>query len=77
MNNIIKEDLERLYARDYQWSLLKDSTVLITGSYGMIASYVVYYLIYLNEKYNMNIRIVCQGRNREKMAMRFGIYNDK
>lgn len=77
MNNIIKEDLEKLYARDYQWSLLKDSTVLITGGYGMIASYVVYYLIYLNEEYDMNIKIVCQGRNREKMAMRFEAYRDK
>ncbi len=77
MNNIIKEDMEKLFDRNYQWSLLKDSTVLVTGSYGMIASYVVYFLIYLNEEHNMNIKIICQGRKREKMSARFGVYRDK
>ena len=77
MHSIIREDLEKLYTRDYQWSLLKNATVLVTGGYGMIASYVVYYLIYLNEEHDMNIKIVCQGRNREKMAQRFSNYRDK
>ena len=77
MHSIIREDLEKLYTRDYQWSLLKNATVLVTGGYGMIASYVVYYLIYLNEEHDMKIKIVCQGRNREKMAQRFSNYRDK
>lgn len=77
MNQIIKEDLKGIYARNYEWSVLKNSCILVTGAYGMLASYIVFFLIYLNEEHGMNIRIICQGRNREKMVARFGEYMDK
>lgn len=77
MINVIREDLKNLYKKNYDWELLKDSTVLITGGYGMLASYIVFFLIYLNEVHNMRIKIICQGRNPEKMAARFGTYISK
>lgn len=44
----------------------------------MIASYLVYFLIYLNEKYpNVSINIYAQGRNSIKMQTRFGVYFDR
>ncbi len=76
-NDIIREDLENIYRRNIPWELLKDTTVFITGAYGMLASYVTYMLLYLNEKYNMNIRIVVAVRSKEKFKIRFGKYADR
>ena len=53
---------------------LFNSSIFVSGSYGMLASFFVFYLINLNEEYNANIRILCQGRSHEKMAARFGAY---
>ena len=49
MNSIIFEDLEKIYLNNSFWSDFKDKSVLITGGYGMIASYIVYMYIFLNE----------------------------
>lgn len=78
MNNlIILSDLENIYHRGIPWEKLKGKTVLVTGAYGMLASYVVYMLIYLNEKYDMKIQIISIVRFKEKYAERFGKYSEK
>ena len=56
---------------------LFNSSIFVSGSYGMLASFFVFYLINLNEEYNANIKILCQGRSHEKMAARFGEYLNK
>ena len=56
---------------------LFNTSIFISGSYGMLASFFVFYLIYLNEEHNANIKIICQGRSHEKMASRFGDYLNK
>ena len=47
-NHIIYEDMMEIYKRQADLSWLKNSTILITGAYGMLASYMVYFLIFLN-----------------------------
>ena len=42
-NKIILNDLEEIYKREINWSILEDKTVLVTGAYGMLASYVVFF----------------------------------
>lgn len=69
---IIEEDLENVFGRDIPWNKLKDKTVLITGAYGMLASYLIYMLIYLNERNDSNIEIIALGRSRIKFENRFG-----
>lgn len=71
-NAIIKGDLENIYGRNLPWDRLKNSTVFITGAYGMLASYVMYLLLYLNEYHNMGIHIIAAVRSREKFVQRFG-----
>ena len=71
-NSIVKEDMENIYSRNIDWNLLQNSKVLITGAYGMLASYIAFFLIYLCEHKNMNIRIMLQGRNIQKAQKRFG-----
>lgn len=71
---IIREDLEDIYSRDVPWESLRGNTVLLTGAYGMLASYVMYVMIYLNEVHHMDIRIVAIVRSKEKFLRRYGEY---
>lgn len=73
-NEIIEKDMEYIYESNLPLDKLRSRSVLITGSYGMLASYLGYFLCYLNEKYNFNISIYAQGRNPEKMNARYGDY---
>lgn len=66
-NNIVKKDLEDLISRNNDYKKLRNKTVLITGANGMLASYCMYYLMYLNDINNMNIKIYALVRNREKL----------
>ncbi|MCH5275281.1 MAG: NAD-dependent epimerase/dehydratase family protein [Lachnospiraceae bacterium] len=72
INTIIEQDLEDIYQRKIPWERLKHKTVLITGAYGMLASYVVYMLMYLNEKKDMDISVIALVRSRKKFEKRFG-----
>lgn len=74
---IIKEEMEDIYSRDIDWNLLNGSKILVTGSYGMIASYIAFFLIYLCEYKNMHIRILLQGRDLQKAKKRFGDWLNK
>ena len=75
-NPIILGDMEDIYSRNYDWHKFDCKTVYITGSYGMLASYIVLFFIYLHEKHNINVTIIAQGRNEEKARFRFGAYFD-
>lgn len=66
MNSVIREDLKNIYLKNNFWENLFTKTILITGAYGMLASYVTYMLIYLNEYHSANIKIIAIGRNEEK-----------
>lgn len=69
---IIQSDLENIFRRNIPWTKLENKTVLITGAYGMLASYMVFELIYLNEIIGMHVNIIAVGRSKEKFAKRFG-----
>jgi nucleoside-diphosphate-sugar epimerase len=71
MNNIIKEDLSVIYGSDLNWSEFKNKTFLITGSTGLISSYLVYTLMYLNKIDNANIKIIAPVRDLLKMSSKF------
>lgn len=68
-NNIIKEDLEKIVRQNINFDILKDKNILITGATGMIASYYMYTLMYLNDKLNYNIKIYALVRNKEKLEL--------
>lgn len=70
--HIIEADLEDIFDRKIPWERLENKTILITGAYGMLASYMVFMLMYLNEKKGMHIRIIAQVRSLEKFEKRFG-----
>ena len=75
---IVFEDMERVYNRNVDWEKLYGKTVLITGAYGMLASYAVYMLIYLNEyKTDNYINIIALGRSENRAREKFNDYFEK
>ncbi len=72
INQVILEDLENIYQRKIDWEKLKNKTMLITGVNGLIASYLTYLLMYLNDEYHMNIKIVGLARNEKKVRSKYG-----
>lgn len=70
-HKIIQEDMEDIYSRHYGWERLNKKTIMITGAYGMLASYIVSFLMYLNIYKNMQIKVIAQGRNIKKAKERF------
>lgn len=72
MKSIIYNDLEEIYARECNWKELEGKTFLLTGAYGMLASYMIYMLVYLRTEKNVCLRIIAQGRSRKKFEKRFG-----
>ncbi len=71
-STIIEKDLEDVCRRNIPWENLEGKTVLVTGAYGMLASYIVYMLLYLIEKKAMHIQIIVIVRSEEKLRKRFG-----
>lgn len=76
-SRIIKEDCETIYHHIDNAGLLKNKSVFITGASGMLASYLTYFLVYLNEAYHFNIDIYAGIRKQEKAIRVFGSICDK
>lgn len=75
--NIVRQDLENIYRRDIDWELLRGKTVLVTGAYGMLASYMVFFLMYLSDEKNMDVEVIAQGRDEGKARAKFqDFWND-
>ena len=76
-SKIILNDMDEIYSRDLDWKAFEGKSVYVSGSYGMLASYIVYFFIYLKEKKGISLQIIAQGRNEEKARLRFGVYFEK
>lgn len=70
-NKYIQQDIKEIINSNLKFEKLKDKSVLITGATGMLATYIVYTMIYLNENFNYNIKIIALVRNKNKAIERF------
>ncbi|MEQ9809554.1 NAD-dependent epimerase/dehydratase family protein [Streptococcus jiangjianxini] len=71
-NKIVQSDMQQITAASYiDWQKLNGKTVLITGVNGMLATYIVYVLAYLNRYYDAGITILATARNIKKAKERF------
>ncbi len=72
MNRVLERDLEEVYKRIHDWDKLKGKSILLTGPYGMLASYIVWLIIYLNDNKGYNIKLIAAGRSSERFYGKFG-----
>ena len=68
----VQEDVKQLLEQNLPWHLLREKTVLITGATGMLASYVGFTLLYLNEQLGLNIKPLFLARSEKKLEQVYG-----
>lgn len=73
-NKIVQKDLSEIIQNIKNVEMLKNASVLITGATGMIATYMVYTLLRLNEKEDYHIQIFALVRSEEKAKQKFGVF---
>lgn len=66
-NDIVQEDMKDIYEQKILFDKLKNKSVLITGATGMLATYIIYFLYYLNVNKGSNIKIYALARNKKKV----------
>lgn len=77
MNSIILEDIKNI-CKDEIFNCCKGKTFLITGANGFLPSYMVYTLLYLNEKFfSDKCKIIALVRNKIKAIEKFKNYLDR
>ncbi|SQG44501.1 nucleotide sugar dehydratase [Streptococcus porcinus] len=71
-NTIVQEDLQAIIKdRSVAWDKLNHKSILITGANSMLATYMIYTLVYLNQFEDSDITIIATARNLDKAKERF------
>lgn len=65
-SSIVQDDIDEIISWDLPWKKMANTRILVTGASGMLPSYIVYTLLALNERFNLNIKVVGLVRNEEK-----------
>lgn len=73
MQEILKKDFESILQNN-NWHLdtFREKAFFITGATGLIGKNLVFYLLFLNQKYSLGIKICILARNLEKAYATFG-----
>ena len=71
-NQIVQNDMEELLKKPFPYEKLKGKNILVTGASGMLAAYLVYFFMYLNEKQDYGIKVKALVRNEKKAWEKFG-----
>ncbi|MEL3958755.1 NAD-dependent epimerase/dehydratase family protein [Caldifermentibacillus hisashii] len=77
-NELYRNDIEYVANLPLAWEKLEGKVLLICGATGMIGSFLVDLLMYRNDKFNNNCKVIAMGRNISRLESRFSYYkNDK
>lgn len=71
IDSFIIKDLEEIYLDSDEWHRFNGKTVLISGANGMIASYFVYFFVYLREIKSINVKIIAVVLSKERFEKCF------
>ncbi|MDB8553981.1 NAD-dependent epimerase/dehydratase family protein [Turicibacter sanguinis] len=75
-NYLYIEDIKYVANLDYNWSLIKDKTIMISGATGLIGSFLIDVLMYRNNNFQDNCKIIALGRDIKKAHSRYYKYWD-
>ena len=76
MNNVLTQEFEKIYNL-IDFGKLKNKSLIVTGANGLIGSYIIYLLVFLNRNYNANIQIYALSRNKTRLCQKFeNVLND-
>lgn len=70
-DSLYQEDLQTAIDSVVAIKKIYNSSIMITGATGLIGSFLVEMMLYLNEKRKANITIYALGRNKERLCQRF------
>jgi len=77
LDKVIEKDLDTIF-KDIGYKNLQNKTFLISGATGFLVRYIIIYLLYINKKYNANIKVIGLIRNYDKAKSVLNNYvNDK
>lgn len=68
------DNIRELIDSDLNWNKLNNSSIMITGATGMIGKFLIDTILYLDEFFNLNCKVIAVGRNFEKLKARFSKY---
>ena len=71
-NALYQEDIMNVVAQPVPWDKLQDKTLLISGATGLVGSFFIDVVMFLNKERNLNCKIYALGRNEDKAKSRFG-----
>lgn len=71
---LYKEDIRKVSNLELEWNRLKNKSIMISGASGMIGSFLIDLLMYMNKEKNLNCTILALGRNFEKAKIRFKLH---
>lgn len=70
-NRLYKDDLAKVASQNLPWEKLKDKSVLLSGATGLIGSFFVDVVMYMNMHNALNCKIYALGRDGNKAKDRF------
>lgn len=73
-NPIVQDDLEKISCAPLPWNELAGKSVLVTGANGMIATYLIYTLMYLNLRKGIDIKVIALSRSERKSRELFNCF---
>ena len=72
-NQIVQEDLERIYLSNISWDIFNEKTVLVTGANAMLGTYTAYFFLFLAKEKNISVKTVVLTRTLSKTEI---LYKD-
>jgi nucleoside-diphosphate-sugar epimerase len=73
INQVVADDFRNIDSQldfDEIKTFFSNKTILVTGAGGFLGSYLVKFFLYLNCRLNLNLRVICSARNRDRAMER-------
>lgn len=76
-NNIVQEDLERIYKFNVTWKTFQGKTILVTGANSMLGTYTAYFFLYLAKEKDIAVKTVVLTRTLLKTKKLYEYFWEK